>query len=99
MRIKNQLFRIMILILCFTGMTGCIVSKKKYNDLLTKKVGLEGDKAICDEKLTTANADIERLSTANKNLLGENTRMDELLKQRESRLSTLESEKSDLDTK
>lgn len=73
-----------IFILISLSITSC-VTRKKYDDLSSNKLRLEADKADCDEKLKSAEAETERLSDLSAKLSKEN----EELKQDSTRTGTI----------
>lgn len=69
MKRTPRLFTIFILT-CL--LVSSCVTRKKYDDLSSAKLGLEADKADCEEKLKSASAEVERLSDMSAKLTKEN---------------------------
>jgi chemotaxis protein MotB len=52
-----------LLFLLFFALEGCIVSKKKFDDLLAQKVKADGELAEQTEKLNKTNSELTELNT------------------------------------
>lgn len=66
-----------LIFLLFISLFFSCVTKKKYNELNSRKSKLEAEKADCDEQLKTAQAEIERLTQQLNNLNQENAKLKE----------------------
>ncbi|MEQ8302618.1 MAG: OmpA family protein [Cyclobacteriaceae bacterium] len=81
-----------VAILFMISMQGCIVSKKKFDDLLAQKVKSEGELAETSQKLDKANAELESLNNSLSKLREDTTQLGNDLRLNTSRLETLNSE-------
>lgn len=91
MKIYNVIF-LAGLFLC----SSCIVTKKKYDDILAQKVKLEADLADKENQLVQANESLNRLDARVKSLAADTTAMAETIRARESRLAELDQEYTQL---
>lgn len=71
---------------------GCIVSKKKFDDLLAQKVKAEGELAETSAKLNKATAELADLNTSLNQLKTDTTNMGEVLRSTTQRLEGLNTE-------
>lgn len=74
----------------------CIVTKKKYDDILAQKVRLEADLADRESQLEKANADLERLVDEVKKLAADTTSLGDDVRKKSARLSELDQEYNQL---
>ena len=74
----------------------CIVTKKKYDDILAQKVRLEADLADRESQLEKANADLERLDEQVKKLVADTTSLGDDVRAKAARLSELDQEYNQL---
>lgn len=77
-------------------MSSCIVSKKKYDDLLAQKVRLEGDLTDKSSQLEKASKDLEDLNKALAQLKADTTKLGIDYRSSSDRLSQLEREHGQL---
>ncbi len=68
----------------------CIVSKKKFDDLLAQKVRMEADLADRNTQLDSANANLSRLEDALRKLKEDTTNLGIDLRSTAQRLASLE---------
>jgi chemotaxis protein MotB len=73
-------------------MSSCVVTKKKYDDLLAQKIRTEADLADRDKQLEKANADLASLNERVKKLSADTTLLGEDLRAKISRLNELNRE-------
>lgn len=73
-------------------MSSCVVTKKKYDDLLAQKIRTEADLADRDKQLEKANADLASLNEQVKRLSADTTLLGEDLRAKISRLNELNRE-------
>lgn len=78
--------------------TSCIVSKKKYEDLLAQKVRMEADLLERKTELDTANTNTQRLQNALTKLKQDTASVGLQLRQTSQRLAILDNEYSQLNT-
>lgn len=88
----------LLLLFLFLGFQGCIVSKKKYDDLLAQKVKSEGELAEANERLTKANSDITALNEQVSALKGDTSNLGENLRNTSQKLDQLNSEYEQLNS-
>ncbi|MGE0588691.1 MAG: OmpA family protein [Cyclobacteriaceae bacterium] len=86
-----QKFFILSLFFLF-GLQSCIVSKKKFDDLLAQKVKSEGELAETSEKLDKANTELTSLNESLTKLKSDTTEMGDKLRSTSARLDNLNSE-------
>lgn len=79
-------------------LSSCIVTKKKYDDLLAQKVRTEADLADKTSQLDKANSDITQLSDELKKLKEDTTNLGIDLRSSSKKLSDLEKEHTQLNT-
>ncbi len=90
----NKLF---ITITFFTlTLSSCIVTKKKYDDLLAQKVRLDADVADRDSLLAKANADLQELDDRVKKLSADTTSLGQDLRTTASKLDAMDKEYTQL---
>ncbi|MBX2967680.1 MAG: OmpA family protein [Cyclobacteriaceae bacterium] len=77
-------------------LSSCVVTKKKYDDILAQKVRLEADLADKESQLEKANESLEQLDERVKKLVSDTTAMAETLRAREARLNELDQEYTEL---
>jgi len=90
--------RITLAALLALSLSSCIVTKKKYDDLLAQKVRTEADLADRNAQLEKANTDINQLSEELKNLKEDTTHLGIDLRNSDKKLSDLEKEHAQLNT-
>jgi chemotaxis protein MotB len=83
-------------VLILAMLSSCIVTKKKYDELLAQKVRLEGDLTDRSTELEKANKDIEGLNDALKQLKDDTTKIGIDLRSNSTRLSQLEKDHTQL---
>jgi chemotaxis protein MotB len=81
-----------LLILVVIVLQGCIVSKKKYDDILAQKVKTEGELADRDKELDSANSELSRANTALAQLKGDTLDLGESLRANNEKLASLNHE-------
>lgn len=74
----------------------CIVTKKKYDDILAQKVRLEADLADRTSQLEKANADLERLDEQVKKLASDTSSLGDDVRAKSARLAELDKEYNQL---
>lgn len=72
--------------------SSCIVTKKKYDDILAQKVKLEADLADRDTLLTKANADLQTLDERAKKLALDTTTMGQDVRNTSAKLAEMDKE-------
>jgi chemotaxis protein MotB len=77
-------------------LSSCIVTKKKYDDLLAQKVRLDADVADRDSLIAKANADLQNLDDRVLKLSADTTSLGQDLRTTESKLSDMEKEYAQL---
>jgi chemotaxis protein MotB len=90
--------KILLAALPIVLMTSCIVSKKKYEDLLAQKVSMEADLADKNNQLTKATSDLKDLNEQLTSLRSDTTNRGIDLRNTSQKLSTLEKEHEQLNT-
>jgi chemotaxis protein MotB len=90
--------RILLLPVLLFIFSSCIVTKKKYDDLLAQKVRMEADLADRDAQLEKLNTDLNDLSSKLKSLNEDTTNLGIDLRNANQKLSTLEKEHEQLNT-
>src|SRR5436853_4998555 len=78
--------------------SSCIVSKKKYDDLLAQKVRMEADLAERDAQLTKLDTDLQHLDEEIKKLKDDTTNVGIDLRNANQKLSALEKEHEQLNS-
>jgi chemotaxis protein MotB len=91
----NRIFLTAFLVIIFSS---CIVSKKKYDDLLAQKVRTEADLADRNTSLDAANAELARLNELLNQLREDTTNLGIDLRNTSRKLSRLEKEHDQLNT-
>lgn len=76
--------------------SSCVVTKKKYDDILAQKVRLEADLADKEGQLEKANESLQQLDERVKKLSADTTSLAETLRAREARLNELDKEYAQL---
>lgn len=76
--------------------SSCIVTKKKYDDILAQKVRLEGDLADRDALLTKANDDLQALDERVKELTDDTTSLGQDVRATVAKLSEMDKEYNQL---
>ncbi len=84
----NRIFFVVIVI----SFSSCIVTKKKYDDLLAQKVRLDADVADRDALLTKANADLQNLEEQSKKLATDTTALGQDVRATATKLSGMDKE-------
>jgi chemotaxis protein MotB len=79
-------------------LSSCIVSKKKYDDMLAQKVSMEADLADKNNQLTKATADLKDLNEKLSQLQSDTTNRGIDFRNTRQKLSTLEKEHDQLNT-
>jgi chemotaxis protein MotB len=87
-----------ITLIAFISLQGCIVSKKKYDDLLAQKVKTDGDLAETNGRLEKANTEISALSDQLDALKGDTTGLGETLRNTSQKLDKLDQEYEQLNS-
>lgn len=82
----------LLLLLLFFTLEGCIVSKKKYDDLLAQKVKADGELAEQTTKLNKAATELTELNAALVKLKSDTTNMGEVLRSTAQKLDGLNTE-------
>jgi chemotaxis protein MotB len=84
------------LIISVILLTSCVVSKKKFDDMVAQKVRLEGDLADRDSSLAKANASLEELDNRAKKLALDTTAMGQDLRATNTKLAQMDQEYNQL---
>jgi chemotaxis protein MotB len=84
--------KITIFLVISSVLSSCIVSKKKYDDILAQKVRMEADLADRNAELERANAQLQNLDEQVKNLKADTESLSTDLQSREARLAELNKE-------
>lgn len=89
-----------LLLIFFTALTlsSCIVTKKKYDDLLAQKVRLDADVADRDSLLAKTNADLQNLDERVKKLSTDTTSLGQDSRAKASKLADMEKEYAQLNS-
>jgi chemotaxis protein MotB len=90
--------KILLTVLPILILSSCIVSKKKYDDLLAQKVSMEADLADKGNQLTKATADLKDLNEKLNQLKTDSTNRGIDLRNTGQKLATLEKEHEQLNT-
>jgi len=69
---KKLLF---VVVLATCGLSSCIVSKKKFDELSRRKSALEAEKADCEESLKAKQAELDKFMSLNDSLLKDTTEL------------------------
>ena len=91
----NRIF--LAALLCFI-FSSCIVSKKKYDDLLAQKVRMEADLADCNSQLDDANADRASLNDQVRSLQEDTTNLGIDIRNTAQQLASLDREHAQLNS-
>jgi chemotaxis protein MotB len=89
---------ILIFVLLSATLSSCIVSKKKFDDMLAQKVKLEADLSQRNSELEAANARLTELDAQVKQLLADTSSLGADLKNRNARIAELNKEYEQLNT-
>jgi chemotaxis protein MotB len=92
----NKLF-VTIIFLSLT-LSSCIVTKKKYDDLLAQKVRLDADVADRDSLLAKANADLRDLDDRAKKLTTDTTSLGQDVRAKSAKLAEMDKEYAQLNS-
>ena len=66
---------LIVVVLTTCGLTSCIVSKKKFDELSRRKSALEAEKADCEESLKAKQAELDKFMALNDALLKDTTEL------------------------
>jgi chemotaxis protein MotB len=83
---KKLLF---VVVLATCGLSSCIVSKKKFDELSRRKSALEAEKADCEESLKAKQAELDRFMALNDSLLKDTTELGAELRVAQANYETL----------
>jgi chemotaxis protein MotB len=92
------MYRLLLGVCLVTFFSSCIVSKKKYDDLLAQKVRTEADLADRNSALDKANADLKDLDEKLKQLKADTSKLGIDVRSTSQRLASLEKEYTQLNT-
>jgi chemotaxis protein MotB len=84
--VKKLLF---VVVLATCGLTSCIVSKKKFDELSRRKSALEAEKADCDESLKAKQAELDRFMALSDALQKDTTNLGSELRLAQANYATL----------
>src|SRR5579871_4891158 len=84
--------RILILFLPALVLSSCIVSKKKFDDMLAQKIKAEGELADKSKQLDQANTSITKLNDALKKLKQDSVDLNQNLQANNKKLTDLNNE-------
>lgn len=90
--------RILVAIFLVIFCSSCIVTKKKYDDLLAQKISMEADLADKNTRLDKANTDLTDLDAKLKKLKEDTTNLGIDVRNTGSKLASLEKEHAQLNT-
>jgi chemotaxis protein MotB len=90
--------RILLALLIYAIFSSCIVSKRKYDDLLAQKVRMEADLSDRNTSLEKANNDLKTLEEQLKQLKEDTTNLGIDVRNTSQRLASLEKEHGQLNT-
>ncbi|HET9054589.1 MAG TPA: hypothetical protein VFM90_10465, partial [Cyclobacteriaceae bacterium] len=88
--------KIFILSIFLVALSSCVVTKKKYDDLLAQKVRLDADLADRDTLLTRANKNIESLDEQVRKLSSDTTALGQDVRATTAKLAALDKEYTQL---
>lgn len=83
-------------ILCLMLLSSCIVTKKKYDELLAQKVRLDADLVDRDSVLSKTNAELQELHNRTKKLASDTTSLGTDLRAKSTKLSQMDKEYNQL---
>jgi chemotaxis protein MotB len=92
----NKLF--ITIIFLSLSLSSCIVTKKKYDDLLAQKVRLDADVADRDSLLAKANADLRDLDDRSKKLTADTTSLGQDVRAKSAKLAEMDKEYAQLNS-
>ena len=92
------MYRIVLTVFLLGIFSSCIVSKKKYDDVLAQKVKMEADLADRDAELQQARTDINELNTSVSELQEDTTNLGIDIRKTAQQLASLEREHDQLST-
>ncbi len=87
-----------VIILCGTFFSSCIVSKKKFDDMLAQKIKAEGELSDKSKKLDQANASINQLNESLKKLKQDSIDLNQNIQSGNKKLTDLNNEYEKLNT-
>lgn len=90
--------RTLLVVFVLTTLTSCVVTKKKYDDLLAQKVSMEADLMDKNSRLEKANADLKDLDEKLKKLKEDTTNLGIDVRNTGHKLASLEKEHEQLNT-
>ncbi|MDF2456095.1 MAG: ompA [Cytophagaceae bacterium] len=83
---KKLLF---VVVLATCGLSSCIVSKKKFDELSRRKSALEAEKADCEESLKAKQAELDKFMSLNDSLLKDTAALGAELRVEQANYETL----------
>lgn len=93
-----QLMKSIIFSICFLALSSCVVTKRKYDDLLAQKVKTGGDLADVTKRLEKANAELTDLSSAIKKLKEDTVELNDRYRSTDQKLASLNREYDQLNS-
>lgn len=90
--------RTLLVVFVLITLSSCVVTKKKYDDLLAQKVSMEADLMDKNARLDKANADLKDLDEKLKKLKEDTTNLGIDVRNRSQKLASLENEHEQLNT-
>ena len=93
----NKIFSTLAILACLS-LTSCLVTKKKFDDILAQKVKTEGDLADKKAELEKANADIKALNDQVQKLVQDTLNLTDKVKSTSTRLEGLNKDYDQLNT-
>lgn len=90
--------RTLLVVFVLVTLSSCVVTKKKYDDLLAQKVSMEADLMDKNARLEKANADLKDLDEKLKKLKDDTTNLGIDVRNRSQKLASLEKEHEQLNT-
>ncbi len=88
----KKIFRVAILFIMFSGLQSCLVTKKKYDDMLAQKVKTEGELAEKSDQLDQANVALKDLNEKLTKLKDDTTSLGEQKRSTAQKLAILNTE-------
>jgi chemotaxis protein MotB len=94
----DRMNRTLLIVFVLVTLSSCVVTKKKYDDLLAQKVSMEADLMDKNSRLEKANTDLKDLDEKLKNLNEDTTNLGIDVRNTSQKLASLEKEHEQLNT-
>ncbi|MBY0433260.1 MAG: OmpA family protein [Cyclobacteriaceae bacterium] len=88
----NTFFKLILLVVIFSGLQSCLITKKKFDDMLAQKVKAEGELAEKSDQLTKTQAQVTDLDTKLTKLREDTTTLGEQKRMTARKLADLNTE-------